>query len=105
MSEFPKERNHRNDSQRPFFCSQCQSRAKRRRRGGPRKGKLLPIPPELPKGDSFSPFHEVHDLCHLLDTVPLRKQSPQRRGSFMGRQSEPETLLRFPALLSLGMKQ
>ncbi|KAF6125203.1 hypothetical protein HJG60_009727 [Phyllostomus discolor] len=39
MSEFPRERNHRNESQPIFFCSRCQIRAKWRRRGGIRRGR------------------------------------------------------------------
>nr|KAF6331902.1 hypothetical protein mPipKuh1_008205 [Pipistrellus kuhlii] len=49
-----------------------QNRAKRRRKGGTRKGKVLPIPPELPKGDPSSLLsmrYQVHDLCQLVDTT------------------------------------
>ena len=41
------------------FCSQHQGRAKRRRKGGTPKGKVLPIPSELSKGDPSCLFHEV----------------------------------------------
>ncbi|KAB1279892.1 Spermatogenesis-associated protein 31D1 [Camelus dromedarius] len=48
----------------PAFCKtkdirKRQGRAKRRRKGGTSKGKVLPIPPDLSKGDPSCPFHEV----------------------------------------------
>lgn len=55
------EKSERNEPQ-PFilfFCSQHQGRAKRRRKGGTPKGKVLPIPPELSKGDPSCLFHEI----------------------------------------------
>lgn len=87
------------------FCSQRQGRAKRRRKGGTPKGKVLPIPPELSKGDPSCLFHHIQGPWSLRMSTARYSFSQKPEFSeerLVGGQSEPETLLRFPALLIAG---
>lgn len=61
------------------LCSQCLGGAKRRKKGGTLKSKVLPIPSELSQGDQSSPFHDVSSPQCLRTLVARYSPSEKTR--------------------------